>query len=259
VQNNMMRRAQLNWVFEIVKLVLLVFSGYLTYGFLSRFLPGMWFRILALVLYEGGLVFWHYIHHYRAETPKQHMFSRNMERLSLAAVGSAAGYQLLTLVSAGFGDALPGWTHFVVEIATAAVFLLQVFAFMKWDKLSSYYAAVEHSFNKQLASGQTGMISAALAQVDTIIVEADDENKSSLPAASEADADTSTTGDSAAQNTLQKVVKMLPQSTKRVRLEDRVLALESLARAHPELSVKDLASQTGLGESTIRKWQKEGR
>jgi hypothetical protein len=179
-----------------------------------------------------------------------------MERLSLAAVGSAAGYQLLTLVSAGFGDALPSWTHFVVEIATAAVFLLQVFAFMKWDKLSSYYAAVEHSYNKQLASGQTGMIQATLAQVDTVRVVEADENSAALPASSEVDAEASTTGDSVAQNTLQKVVKMLPQSTKRVRLEDRELALESLFAAHPELSVKELSQQVGLSESTVRQWKR---
>ncbi len=82
----------MNWVFEIVKLALLVLSGYLTYGFLTRFLGDFWFRILALVLYEGGLLFWHYVHHYKVETPRQHMFSRNMERLSLLAVGTAAGF-----------------------------------------------------------------------------------------------------------------------------------------------------------------------
>src|SRR5712691_10337904 len=96
---NMMRRHQMGLVFELVKLALLAFSGILTYGFLSRFLDNFWFRILALTMYEGGLIFWHYVHHYKTETARQHMFSRNMERLSLAAVGSAAGYQLLTLVS----------------------------------------------------------------------------------------------------------------------------------------------------------------
>jgi hypothetical protein len=259
LQQNMMRRHQMGLVFEAIKLLLLLVSGYLTYQFLGRFLPNMWFRIAALAMYELGLLAWHYIHHWKVETPRQHMFSKNMERLCLLAVGSAAGFQLLSMVSAGFGDHLPGWTHTVVEFVTVAIFMIQIWAFTRWEKLSRYYQAVEHSYNRELAGNQTGMIQATLAQTDTVRVVEADENSAALPAASEADADTSSNGDSVAQNTLQKVVKMLPQSTKRVRLEDRVLALESLAKAHPELSVKDLSSQTGLGESTIRKWQKEGR
>jgi len=256
---NQMRRHQMGLVFEIVKLILLVFSGFLTYGFLSRFLPGMWFRILALVLYEGGLVFWHYVHHYKTETARQHMFSRNMERLSLAAVGSAAGYQLLTLVSAGFGDALPTWTHFVVEMATSAVFLLQVFAFMKWEKLSSYYAAVEHSYNRQLASGQAGMISAALAQVDTVKVVEADQNLALPAAASEEEAEATGDTDLAAPTIMQKVINAATAKASPVRVEDRLLVLDLLAKEHPEMSAKEIAAHTGLSPRSVRRWQKEGR
>jgi len=155
LQNNMMRRQQMNWIFELVKLALLGVSGYLTYQFLARFLPDFWFRILALVFYEAGLLAWHYIHHWRSETPKQHMFSKKMERLCMAAVGTAAGYQLLSMVSHSFGDVLPSWTHFVVEVATVVIFLVNVWAFMRWEKLSHYYAAVDHSYNRQLAGNQT--------------------------------------------------------------------------------------------------------
>jgi len=253
---NMMRRHQMNWVFEIVKLALLVLSGYLTYGFLTRFLGDFWFRILALVLYEGGLLFWHYVHHYKVETPRQHMFSRNMERLSLLAVGTAAGYQLLTLVSHSFGDVLPSWTHTVIEIATVVIFMVQLWAFTKWEKLSNYYQAVEQHYNRELTGQHRAIVSAALASTDSVKVVESNENSGALPSPSEADGEASTTGDSAAQNTLQKVVKMLPASTRRVRLEDRVLALEALAAAHPELSVKELALQTGIGESTVRQWKK---
>jgi len=259
MQNNMMRRHQMGLVFEAIKLLLLLVSGYLTYQFLGRFLPNMWFRIAALAMYEVGLLAWHYIHHWKVETPKQHMFSKNMERLCLLAVGSAAGFQLLSMVSAGFGDHLPSWTHTLVEFVTVGVFMIQIWAFTRWEKLSRYYQAVEHGFNRELASGQTGMISAALAQTDTVVVEADSENKSIAAPATEADADTSSNGDLAAPNALQKVVKLLPQSTKRVRLEDRILALEALAKAHPDMSAKELAAQVGLGESSVRRWQKEGR
>jgi len=254
LQTNMLRRRQISWIFEIVKLLLLAFSAYLTYGFLSRFLPNMWFRILALVLYEGGLIFWHFVHHYRSETPRQHMFSANMERLSLAAVASAAGYQLWSLVSAGFGDVLPSWTHFIIEIATSAIFLLNVWAFMAWSKRSRYYEAVERSYNKELASGQAGMVRAALAQTDTVVVEAD-ENSAALPEASEADGAGDGEGDSAASTTLSKVIKMIPEKVQRARVEDRLLALESLVSVHPELSVKQLAQQTGLSERAIRNWR----
>ncbi len=250
----MLRRSQLNWIFEIVKLILLVFSGYLTYGFLSRFLPGIWFRVLALVLYEGSLVFWHYVHHYRSDSPRAHLFSKNMQRLALLAVASAAGYQLLTLVSAGFGDALPSWTHFVVEITTSAVFLLNVWAFMHWEQLSRYYQAVETGYNRELASGQAGMVRAALAQTDTVVVEAD-QNSAALPGPSEADGDVLSEGDSATSNTLSKVIKMIPQKVGRVRLEDRLLALEALSEKHPDLSVKDLSIQTGISERAIRNWR----
>jgi AraC-like DNA-binding protein len=256
LQNNMLRRHQLNWIFEIVKLILLVFSGYLTYGFLSRFLPNPWFRVLALILYEGSLVFWHYVHHYRSETPKQHLFSKNMQRLALAAVASAAGYQLLTLVSAGFGDALPGWTHFVVEIATSAVFLLQVWSFMHWEQLSRYYQAVEHSYNRELASGQAGMISAALAQESSVKVVESDENSGAIESPSEADVATLSNEASATHRTIEKGVKLLAQSTKRAKVKDRELALEALLAARPDMSVKDLASQVGLGESAVREWKK---
>ena len=251
-----MRRHQMNWVFEIVKLALLLLSGYLTYGFLTRFLGDFWFRILALVLYEGGLLFWHYVHHYKVETPRQHMFSRNMERLSLLAVGTAAGYQLLTLVSHSFGDVLPGWTHTVIEIATVVIFMVQLWAFTKWEKLSNYYQAIEQHYNRELTGQHRAIVSAVLASTDSVKVVESNENSGALPSPSEADGEASTTGDSAAQNTLQKVVKMLPASTRRVRLEDRVLALEALAAAHPELSVKELALQTGIGESTVRQWKK---
>ncbi len=256
MQNNMMRRHQMGLVFEAIKLLLLLVSGWLTYQFLGRFMPNMWERVASLAMYELGLLAWHYIHHYKSETPRQHMFSKNMEKLCLLAVGSAAGFQLLSMISSGFGDSLPHWTHTLVEFVTVGVFMLQIYAFTRWEKLSRYYQAVEHGFNRELASGQTGMISAALAQVDTVKVVEADEHSAALPGPSEADADTPSNGDSAAHKTLQKVVKMLPNPTKRVRLEDRELALESLASAHPELSVKDLAQQVGLSESTVRQWKK---
>lgn len=256
MQVNMLRRRQISWLFEVVKLILLGFSAYLTYGFLSRFLPNMWFRILALVLYEGGLIFWHFVHHYRSETPRQHLFSANMEKLSLAAVASAAGYQLWSLVSAGFGDVLPGWTHFVIEVATSLIFLLNVWAFMAWEKRSRYYEAVEHSYNRELAGNNQGMISAALAQTGSVKVVESDENSGALPAASEADLDTSTNGDSAAHNRLDRVVKMIPQVSKRGRVEDRQLALEALLKAHPDMSVRDLAQQVGLSDSAVRAWKR---
>lgn len=255
MQNNMMRRHQMGLVFEAIKLLLLLVSGYLTYNFLGRFLPNMWFRIAALAMYEVGLLAWHYIHHYKTETARQHMFSANMEKLCLLAVGSAAGFQLLSMISAGFGDHLPSWSHTVVEFVTVAIFMIQIWAFTRWEKLSRYYQAVVTGYNRELSSGQAGMVRAALAQTDTVIVEAD-ENSAALPSPSEADTDTSTTETGAAQNSLQQVVKLLPQVSKRVTLKDRELALESLASTHPELSVKELAQQVGLSESTVRQWKR---
>ncbi len=256
---NQMRRHQMSWVFEIVKLVLLVFSAYLTFGFLSRFLPNPWFRVLALILYEGSLIFWHYAHHARAETPKQHMFSKNMQRLALLAVASAAGYQLLSMVSAGFGDALPGWTHFVVEITTSAVFLLNVWAFMHWEQLSRYYQAVEHSYNRELASGQAGMISAALSATDSVKVVEADQNLALPAAAPEEDAEASADTDLAAPTIMQKVINAATAKASPVRVEDRLLVLDLLAKEHPEMSAKDIAAQTGLSPRSVRRWQKEGR
>jgi len=252
----MMRRHQMGFVFEAIKLLLLLVSGWLTFQFLGRFMPNMWERIAALAMYELGLLAWHYIHHWKVETPRQHMFSKNMERLCLLAVGSAAGFQLLSMISAGFGDSLPHWTHTLVEFVTVAIFMIQIWAFTRWEKLSRYYQAVEIGFNRELAGNQTGLISAALAQTDVSEVVDADENSGAIASTSEADAAISTTGDSAPQISLQKVVKMLPQVTKRVRLEDRELALESLFSAHPELSVRDLAQQVGLSESTVRQWKK---
>jgi hypothetical protein len=260
---NMMRRHQLNLVFELVKLALLVFSGWLTYGFLSHFLGDMWFRILALVLYEGGLLFWHYIHHFKTETPRQHIFSRNMERLSLAAVGTAAGYQLLTMVSHSLGDVLPTWTHTAVEIATAVVFMLQLFAFTKWEKLSHYYAALEHSYNRQMANGQASVISAVLAAEGAIsspvkVVESD-QNLALPEAASEEDTEASGDTDLAAPNVVQKVINAATAKVAPVRVEDRLLVLELLKKEHPEMSTKEIAAQTGLSVRSVRRWQREGR
>ena len=257
MQNNMMRRHQMGFVFEAIKLLLLLVSGWLTFQFLGRFMPNMWERIAALAMYELGLLAWHYIHHWKVETPRQHMFSKNMERLCLLAVGSAAGFQLLSMISAGFGDSLPHWTHTLVEFVTVAIFMIQIWAFTRWEKLSRYYQAVEIGFNRELAGNQTGMISAALAQTDVSEVVDADENSGALPAASEADAAISTNADSAPQISLQKVVKLLPQVSKRVTLKDRELALESLVTTHPDLTVKQLSQQLGIGESTIRQWKKD--
>ncbi len=249
----------MNWVFVIVKLALLVLSGYLTYGFLTRFLGDFWFRILALVLYEGGLLFWHYVHHYKVETPRQHMFSRNMERLSLLAVGTAAGYQLLTLVSHSFGDVLPSWTHTVIEIATVVIFMVQLWAFTKWEKLSNYYAAVEHSFNRQLASGQAGMVRAALASTDSVkVVEADENVTQALPAP-EAEQEAIENTELNAPNVVQKVINAATAKASPVRVEDRLLVLELLKKEHPNLTTKEIAAQTGLSPSSVRRWQKEGK
>lgn len=249
----------MNWVFEIVKLALLVLSGYLTYGFLTRFLGDFWFRILALVLYEGGLLFWHYVHHYKVETPRQHMFSRNMERLCLGAITNAAGYQLLTLVSHSFGDSLPWWTHTVVEIVTVVIFLVQVWAFMKWEKLSTYYAAVEHSFNRQLASGQAGMVRAALASTDSVkVVEADEKLTQALPAP-EAEPEAIENTELNTPKVMQKVINAVTAKASPVRVEDRLLVLELLKREYPNLTTKEIAAQTGLSPSSVRRWQKEGR
>jgi hypothetical protein len=256
VQVNLMRRHQMGIVFEAIKLLLLLVSGWLTYNFLGRFMPSMWERIAALAMYEVGLLAWHYIHHYKSETPKQHMFSKNMERLCLLAVGSAAGFQLLSMISAGFGDHLPGWTHTAVEFTTVAIFMIEIWAFTRWEKLSRYYQAVERGFNHELASGQAGMISAALAQESSVKVVESDENSGAIASASEASLDASGESDSAARIALQKTVKFLPQSIKRARVKDRELALEALSSAHPELSVKELAAQVGLGESAVREWKK---
>ncbi len=256
MQPNMMRRHQMGIVFEAIKLLLLLVSGWLTFQFLGRFMPNMWERIASLAMYELGLLAWHYIHHYKSETPHQHMFSKNMERLCLLAVGSAAGFQLLSMVSAGFGDSLPHWSHTVVEFVTVGVFMLQIWAFTRWEKLSKFYQAVEMSYNKELASNQTGLIRAELAQFGTTKIVESDEHSGALPDASQASLDASTTDDSAAHISLQKVVKLLPQVSKRVTLKEREVALESLATTHPELSVKDLAQQVGLSESTVRQWKK---
>ncbi len=255
MQNNMMRRHQMGLVFEAIKLLLLLVSGWLTFQFLGRFMPNMWERIASLAMYEIGLLAWHYIHHYKSETPAQHMFSKNLERLCLLAVGSAAGFQLLSMVSAGFGDNLPHWTHTVVEFVTVAIFMIEIWAFTRWEKLSRYYQAVERGFNRELATGQTGMIKAALAQTDTIVVESDD-NSGAIAAPSEADVATLSNETSAAHRTLEKGVKLLAQSTKRAKVKDREIALEALLAARPDMSVKELASQVGLGESAVREWKK---
>jgi hypothetical protein len=266
MQNNM-RRHQMGLIYELVKLALLALSGYLTYGFLSHFLGDFWFRLLALVLYEGGLLFWHYVHHYKVETPRQHMFSRNMERLSLAAVGSAAGYQLLTLVSHSFGDALPNWTHTAVEIATAVVFMLQLFAFTKWEKLSRYYEAVERFYDRQMAQQNTALVSAYLPAVGTTKVVETAENPALPEATPEADVEPATAtelpvADDAPETMTQLVDGLLQKTPLRrnpVRVEDKLLVLESLKATHPDLTTKQIAEQTGLSERSVRRWQKEGK
>jgi Homeodomain-like domain len=256
---NMMRRHQMGLVFEVIKLLLLLVSGYLTYNFLGRFLPNMWFRIAALAMYEVGLLAWHYIHHYKTETARQHMFSANMEKLCLLAVGSAAGFQLLSMISAGFGDHLPAWSHTVVEFVTVAIFMIQIWAFTRWEKLSRYYQAVVHSYNRELASGQAGMISGVLAATDTYKIVESDQNPALPAPASEEDAEASGDTDLAAPNVVQKVINAATAKVAPVRVEDRLLVLELLAKEHPDMSVKDIAAQTGLSPRSVRRWQKEGK
>jgi hypothetical protein len=271
--HNNMQRHQMGLIYELVKLALLALSGYLTYGFLSHFLGDFWFRLLALVLYEGGLLFWHYVHHYKVETPRQHMFSRNMERLSLAAVGSAAGYQLLTLVSRSFGDALPTWTHTAVEITTAVVFMLQLFAFTKWEKLSHYYAAVERYYNRQMGQQSTALVAAFLPATGTanssVKVVESDEKLAGTEAAVQAiagpnDADELAgdidTANPTAKSVFQMAGDLLDKATskpKYARLEDRREVLSLLSSAHPDYTQQQLADGTGLSLRSVQRWQRE--
>lgn len=259
MQNNMLRRAQINWLFEIVKLILLAFSAYLTYGFLSRFLPNMYFRVLALILFEGSLLWWHYVHLYRSESPKQFLFSLNMERIAIAAIATSAGYQLLSLISSGFGDALPGWTHFVVEISVSVIFLINIWAFVAWDKRSRVYQAVVHSYNRELAGNQTGMISAALAQTDTTTVVEADQNPALPEPASEEEAEASADTDLAPPTVVQKMINAATAKVTPVRVEDRLLVLELLAKEYPGMSAKEISALTGLSVRSVRRYQKEGR
>ncbi len=147
----------------------------------------------------------------------------------------------------------------MIEIATVVIFMVQLWAFTKWEKLSNYYAAVEHSFNRQLASGQAGMISAALASTDSVKVVEADQNLALPAAAPEEDAEASADTDLAAPTIMQKVINAATAKASPVRVEDRLLVLDLLAKEHPEMSAKDIAAQTGLSPRSVRRWQKEGR
>ncbi len=202
------------------------FSITLSYMFFLSITPHdkPWFTFTGLGLTEGGFVLW-------------------------MAVFMLTIYSLL---SSEFALAHNAAVIQVISILLEIMFGAHITAFII-DMFASYFARPGHAFR---ATGRAVMIEGSLAQTGSVQVVESDENSGALPDASQASLDTSTTEGSVAHNTLQKVVKMLPQSTKRVRLEDRELALESLASAHPELSVKELSQQVGLSESTVRQWKK---
>jgi hypothetical protein len=264
---NSMHRQQAGLVFQAVKLLIYAVSGYLTYEFLTPIFSDPWFRAGALALYEGGLIFWHYMHHRKADTPRQHMFSGNMEYVSFLAVGSAAGYQLYVLVSHSFGDTLPDWVRTAIPVVTAFVFMTQILAFVRWARMSHYYEAVERFYDRQLSQRSNVLVSAYLPATATTKVVESAENPALPEATPVGDVDHAPVIElpvaSDVPETMARLVDGLIQKTplKRnpVRVEDRLLVLEALKISHPTLTPKQIADQTGLSERSVRRWQREGK
>ena len=230
------------------------FSITLSYMFFLSITPHdkPWFTFTGLGLTEGGFVLWMAVFMLTRHDPVHKAIALVMSCACAFTSVAIAGYQFYSLLSSEFALAHNAAVIQVISILLEIMFGAHITAFII-DMFASYFARPGHAFR---ATGRAVMIEGSLAQTGSVQVVESDEHSGALPDASQASLDTSTTEGSVAHNTLQKVVKMLPQSTKRVRLEDRELALESLASAHPELSVKELSQQVGLSESTVRQWKK---
>lgn len=120
--------------------VVYVTSAYFTYLMLTRFVDNEVMRFLTLACYEGGLAAWGIIHHCVAETYEQHMLSSVLEWVSMAAVLSASVLYLFTLEEHVLGWDVPVYIlRIAIPITGAASFGLNIFAAVKWFRLSLYY------------------------------------------------------------------------------------------------------------------------
>ncbi len=231
------------------------FSITLSYMFFLSITPPdkSWFTFTGLGLTEGGFLLWMAVFMLTRHDPVHKAIALIMTCACAFTSVTIAGYQFYSLLSSEFALAHNALVIQAISILLEVMFGLHISAFCI-DLISSYFARPGHAFR---ATGRPVMIKGAFAQTGVSEVVDADENSGALASPSEADAAISTNADSAVQNTLQRAVKLLPQVSKRVTLKDRELALESLSSTHPDLTVKQLSQQLGIGESTIRQWKKD--
>jgi len=231
------------------------FSITLSYMFFLSITPHdkPWFTFTGLGLTEGGFVLWMAVFMLTRHDPVHKAIALVMSCACAFTSVAIAGYQFYSLLSSEFALAHNAAVIQIISILLEIMFGAHITAFII-DMFASYFARPGHAFR---ATGRAVMIEGSLAQTGSVQVVESDEHSGALPDASQASLDTSTNSDSAPQISLQKVVKLLPQVSKRVTLKDRELALESLVTTHPDLTVKQLSQQLGIGESTIRQWKKE--
>ncbi len=236
-------------------IVVFGFSITLSYMFFLSVTPPDkgWFTFTGLGLTEGGFLLWMAVFMLTHHQPVHKAIALVMTCACAFTSVVIAGYEFYMLLSSAFTLAHNALVIQAISILLEIMFAAHITAFII-DLVAGYFARPGHTFR---ASGRAVMIEGSLAQTGSVQVVESDEHSGTIPDASQASLDTSTNADSAPQISLQKVVKLLPQVSKRVTLKDRVLALESLVTTHPDLTVKQLSQQLGIGESTIRQWKKE--
>jgi hypothetical protein len=238
-------------------IVVFGFSITLSYMFFLSITPPdkSWFTYTGLGLTEGGFVLWMAVFMLTRHDPVHKAIALVMACACAFTSLAVAGYEFYVLLSSEFALAHNALVIQAISILLEIMFGAHITAFII-DMFASYFARPGHAFR---ASGRAVMVSNAFEQTGSAtVVEAD--QKLALPeGTSEAEAEASGDTELALPNVVQKVINAASAKVAPVRVEDRLLVLELLAKEHPEMSAKEIAAQTGLSPRSVRRWQKEGR
>lgn len=133
-------KKQYHWFMWVMMALIYATSAIFTFMLLSEFVENPIVRVLTLIVYEGGLFAWGFVHHFLAENYEQHKLSLIAEWVSFIAVLSASVLYLFTLEERVYGLIVPSWVFsMTIPIVGAVSFSFDIYCVFQWQKFSITY------------------------------------------------------------------------------------------------------------------------
>jgi hypothetical protein len=147
-------KKQYHWFMWAMMALIYATSAIFTFMLLSEFVENPIIRVLTLIVYEGGLFAWGFVHHFLAENYDQHKLSLIAEWVSFIAVLSASVLYLFTLEERVYGLIVPSWVFsMTIPIVGAASFAFDIFCVFQWQKLSLAYQEQVATYKEKHTTG----------------------------------------------------------------------------------------------------------